>query len=363
MPDDFSDKTESPTPRKRAEAREEGDVARSPDFSAGLLLLGGVLLLGYFGGDMLHALAGLLRRMLAGEDLAADPTRIESLANLGALSLQAIAAAMAPLTLGLLILGILSGIIQVGFLFTTKPITPDFSRVSPFRGVQQLFSARSAIRLVMSLLKVGIVLAVAAVSVYYDVPHIIHLLSLESQPILLGMAGVIYSLALRVALVLFILGLIDFVVQKWQKEKDLRMTRHEIKEEFKRMEGDPLVKQRRNRIARQLALQRLATDVPRADVVVTNPTHYAIALRYDGLTMNAPKVVAKGADHMALRIRQIAVAHGIPIVEKPQLARALYSTAQVGQEISPDFYSAVAEILAYVYRLKGRTLERRTVGA
>lgn len=363
MPDDFADKTESPTPRKRAEAREEGDVARSADFSAGLMLLGGVLLLGFFGQSMLRTLADLLRRLLVAEELAADPTRVESLFGLGAACLEAMAAVMAPLAIGLLILGLLSGVIQVGFLIASKPITPDFSRVSPFRGIQQLFSARSAIKLVMSLLKVGIVLVVAGISVYYDVPLIIHLLSLESQPILLGMAGVVYSLALRVAAALFILGVIDFAVQKWQKERDLRMTRHEIKEEFKRMEGDPLVKQRRNRIARQLALQRLASDVPKADLVLTNPTHYAIALRYDGATMNAPKVIAKGADHMALRIRQIAVAHGVPIVEKPQLARALYATAQVGQEISPDFYSAVAEILAYVYRLKGKNLERRTVGA
>jgi flagellar biosynthetic protein FlhB len=144
------------------------------------------------------------------------------------------------------------------------------------------------------------------------------------------------------------------VFQSWKREQDLRMSKHEVKEEMKRMEGDPLVKQRRTRVARQLALQRIGQAVPKADVVVTNPTHFAVALKYDNQSMRAPKVVAKGADFMAMRIRQLAVANGVPLVERKELARALYRTVEIGQEIPPEFFNAVAEILAYVYRLSGK---------
>jgi len=158
----------------------------------------------------------------------------------------------------------------------------------------------------------------------------------------------------RVAAVLLILGLLDFFYQRWQTEQDMKMTKEEVKEELKRHEGDPLVKQRRRKVAQQLMMQRLATDVPKADVVVTNPTHVSVALQYDSDTMHAPKLIAKGADLMALRIRQIASAHRVPVVERPPLARAIFSAVEVGQEIPQEYYAAVAEILAYVYRISGR---------
>ena len=164
----------------------------------------------------------------------------------------------------------------------------------------------------------------------------------------------VYSLALRLALVLLVMALIDWTFQRWQHERDMRMSKQEIKEEMRRMEGDPMVKQRRGRVARQLVLQRVASAVPKADVVVTNPTHFAVALRYDAATMRAPKVVAKGADLLAARIRQLAMIHGIPMVERKALAQAIYKTVEVGQEVPSQYYGAIAEILAYVYRLSGR---------
>ena len=161
-------------------------------------------------------------------------------------------------------------------------------------------------------------------------------------------------LALKLAVLLLVLALLDYAFQRWQHERDLRMSKQEVKEDMKRMEGDPLVKQRRTRVARQLALQRIGQAVPNADVVVTNPTHFSVALKYDAKTMTAPKVIAKGADFLALRIRQIAVANGVPMVERKEIAQALYKTVEVGQEVPPQLYSAVAEVLAYVYRLGGR---------
>jgi flagellar biosynthetic protein FlhB len=188
-----------------------------------------------------------------------------------------------------------------------------------------------------------------------DWPAMLALIHLESEPMLAAAATLVWSLALKIAALLLVLAILDFAYQKWQHEQDLMMSKQEIKEEFKRMEGDPLVKQRRARVARQLAMQRMAYEVPKADVIVSNPTHFAVALKYDG-KMGAPKVIAKGADFMAMRIRQIAAANDIPIVERPPLARGLYRHVQVGQEIPSQYYTAVAEILAYVYRLSGRKI-------
>jgi flagellar biosynthetic protein FlhB len=164
------------------------------------------------------------------------------------------------------------------------------------------------------------------------------------------------TLALQVGAVLVVLGIADYALQRFKHERDLRMTKQQVKDEWKESEGDPKIKQRRMQIARQLAMQRLQTAVPKADVIVTNPEHISVAIQYDPATMNAPRIVAMGADHLAFRIRQIAMKHAIPIVERKPLARALYAQSKVGQEIPADHYKAVAEILAYVYRLKGKAV-------
>lgn len=174
-------------------------------------------------------------------------------------------------------------------------------------------------------------------------------------------ASIVYSVGMRVALLLLVLAILDYGYQKFRNEQELKMTKQEIKEEMRRMEGDPKVKQRRRQVAMQLISKRLKRDVPTADVVVTNPTELAIALKYDGAEMRAPKVVAKGQGHMARRIREIAIEHGVPIVERRPLARAMYRMVEVGQEIPEEFYSAVAEILAYVYELTGKLKARQAV--
>jgi flagellar biosynthetic protein FlhB len=183
---------------------------------------------------------------------------------------------------------------------------------------------------------------------------VLHIGELEVVQAFGAACELVYALAIKLAALLIVLAIIDYAFQRWKHEQDLKMSKQEVKEEMKRMEGDPLVKQRRARVARQLAMQRVAAAVPKADVVVTNPTHFAVALQYDTKSMRAPKVVAKGADFMAMRIRQIAAVHGIPIIERKPLARALYAGVEIGQEIPPEHYAAVAEILAYVYRLAGR---------
>jgi len=243
---------------------------------------------------------------------------------------------------------------QTGLMLTGKPLLPKFSKINPLSGVKRLVDARAAIRLVMSLGKVAIISAVAIFMIMADIDEIAALPMMTLGAAMAASGHMTFMLAIKLAALLVVLALMDFAFQKYQHVKDMRMTKQEVRQEMKDMDGDPMMKQRRQRVARQLAMQRMAQQVPQADVILTNPTHLSIALRYDSDSMRAPKVIAKGADFMAMRIRQIATANGIPLVERKPLARALYSSVEVGDEVPEEHYAAVAEILAYVYRLSGK---------
>ncbi|MEE9211581.1 MAG: flagellar biosynthesis protein FlhB [Phycisphaeraceae bacterium] len=354
MAENEFEKTEAPTPRRRQEAREEGNVARSTDLTAACVLLGVILLLHQLGR---HVLLGGLKTtvevMLRGEH-AANLTRADDLGPMAAFAGWQLVVFVGPLLVAIAAVALLASVSQVGFLLTLKPLQPRFSKLSPIKGVKNLVGARAVMRLAMSIGKIVIIAAVSIAVIVSDIPQILLLPGMDAIPAFAAAASLVFSLALKLAALLLVLALLDYAFQRWQRERELKMTKQEVKEELKRMEGDPLIKHRRTRVARQLALQRIAHTVPTADVVVTNPTHYAVAMRYESAAMTAPKVVAKGADFLAMRIRQIAIANGVPLVERKDLARALYTTVEVGQEVPPQFYSAVAEILAYVYRLGGR---------
>lgn len=352
MAEDQFEKTEPPTQRRRQEARDEGNVAKSMDLTAGCVLLVSVLLLDAFGRRLLNGMMISLKLILSGAH-GGNPTRPGDLVTLAHFAAEVLVSVLLPLMLCTMAIGAAATIGQVGFLVTLKPLTPKFSKISPLRGAQNLFNARGGIRLIMSLAKVIVISAVAMWAVMTDFGSILRLGELELVHGFVAACELVYGLALKLAALLLILGIIDYAFQKWKHEQDLKMSKHEVKEEMKRMEGDPMIKQRRNRVAKQLAEQRTAQSVPQADVIVTNPTHYAVALRYEAATMHAPKVIAKGADYLALRMRQIAIVHEIPIIERKPLARALYGGVDVGQEVPPEHYAAVAEILAYVYRLSG----------
>lgn len=352
MPDSpTGEKTEDPTPKRREEARQEGNVAKSQDLTAAVAMFGAMLLLGVLGMHLFGGMQLLVRTALSGE-WALNVTTVDDLMASVSSTAYVAARIALPLVIGLLIVTIIANVLQVGFLISGKAIAPKFSKLSPIKGAQNLFSGRAAMRLVMSLLKVAIVIGVATWAIIEDFPLLLTLIHLSPGAILAAASYVVWTIALKIAAVLVVLAIFDFLYQKWQHEQDLKMSKHEVKEETRTMEGDPQIKKRRSEVARQLAMQRMGQAVPQADVVVTNPTHYAVALKYDD-SMAAPKVVAKGADYMAMRIRQLAAAHEVTIVERPPLARALYRTVEVGQEIPEKFFSAVAEILAYVYRLKG----------
>lgn len=347
------EKTEEPTARRLAEARRDGNVARSMDLTAAVSLLGAIVLLWMLGMNMLGGMQRVMQTLLAGTHTQ-NLTRVEDLVQLPALVVSTLVRAVGPFTVLVMFIAAIAVLGQVGFLVTPKPLTPSFSKLNVIKGVQNMFNLKALMRLVMSLGKIGIIGAVAIVIVYRDLPYIIHIAELAPAPAFVAASKMVLMLGLKLAFVLLILAILDFSYQKWQRHQDLKMSKQDVKDEMKRMEGDPMIKQRRARVARQLAMQRTAAAVPKADVIVTNPTHFAVALKYDGTSMHAPKVVAKGADFMAVRIRQLAALHEIPIVERPPLARALYAGVEVGQEIPGEHYAAVAEVLAYVYRLSGQ---------
>jgi flagellar biosynthetic protein FlhB len=262
--------------------------------------------------------------------------------------------AAAPLFLGVMLIAIVVNVTQVGLHLHMKKLQPNLGALNPLRGLSRLFKGQGIAHLVMGILKMTLVALMAYSAVHGRLKQIVGAEQLSHVQMFKLGGAVLYSIGIRVGLLLLVLALIDYAWQRWQFEQSLKMTKQEVKEEMRRMEGDPKIKMRRRQIAQQMAQKKLKKDVPTADVVITNPTEYAIALKYDEDTMHAPRVVAKGQGLMAKRIRELAIEAGIPILERKPLARALYKLVEAGQEIPEEFYSAVAEILAYVYELSGK---------
>jgi flagellar biosynthesis protein FlhB len=347
------EKTEAPTPRRRQEAREAGNVARSPDLSAATLLLGILLMLKMFGPAVVSSMKQVLANMLSAGSMSNFDPKAAAVQTTRALA--SVGVAMAPLFLGIMLVAIAVNLAQVGLNWNVDRLAPNLSMLNPFKGLSRILGGpRGLVRLLMSLLKVVLVTATAYSAVHGHLAQIMSVQQLSFQQIFALGAGIVFSIALRIGILLFVLSLLDYGYQRYQLEQDLKMSKQDVKEEMRRMDGDPRIKQRRRQIALQRHMKWLKKEVPKADVVVTNPTHFAVALRYEAAKMRAPRVVAKGQDLIAQRIREIAIESNVPLVERPPLARALYKMCKVGDEIPEQFYSAVAEILAYVYQLAGR---------
>jgi flagellar biosynthetic protein FlhB len=354
MAEEFGDKTEAPTPRRRIEAREEGQVARSPDLTAACLLVGSVVLLRWFGPDIVSALRGVVQRLL-GEQSLGD-LHVASATPPITWAVLVMARAIAPLFIGLILIAVIVNVAQVGFYLNPARLTPTFSRLNPITNLGRMFKGPGFVKMGMNLFKLLLVGMVAYSAVHDRLGEILMVQRLTYLQIYSLGASVVFSIALRIGVLLLVLALIDYGYQRHHHEQTLRMSKSEVKEDMRRMEGDPKIKQRRRQIAVQLATKKLKKEVPTADVVVTNPTELAIALQYDPQNMHAPRVIAKGRDLMAQRIREIAIEAGVPILQRKPLARALYKLVNVGQEIPEQFYSAVAEILAYVYQLRRKAV-------
>jgi len=343
-------RTEKATPKRRQKAREEGSVPRSPDFDGAILLWGNFFLFLGLGGATLALLTSQVAHFLrmAQPGVLAEAGRVTLLGDV----LMILGRLLLPF-LGLnLLLAMAAGFAQRGFAFNTKPLQPKFDRLNPAQGFKRLFSSRAVVDLFKSLAKFALVAWVAYAVLQPRIPLLLDTLKLPLGQSLEIFQSAVFALYRNVMLAMLVLASTDFAWQRMAFEKSIRMTKQEVKDEAKDSEGNPEIKQKQKAIMQAAARRRMLAEIPKATVVVTNPTHVAVALRYDEKSA-APVCVAKGLDHLALKIREKAREAGVPILERPELARALYRSVNVEEAIPHDLYQAVAQVLAFVYRLRG----------
>lgn len=351
----FQEKTEEPSQKRLDDAREEGNIPRSAELSSAMVLLAGITSLYFLGSSMWNSM-GATGRFLFIHAPEIELTR----SNLPVFAEEAVLfmiKLMAPIALLVLVVGLLTGIGQAGANFTLKPLMPKGSKMNPIKGAKQkFFSARAFVELVKSVLKVLVVAGFAWWTISGMFSDYIPLLDKEIGQIFIYLMTQTFKLSIRIALLLLAMAVLDYIWQRYQHRKKLMMSRQEVKDERKQQEGDPMIKNRIRSIQMETARKRMMQDVKEADVVVTNPVHLAVALKYDVVSMRAPVVVAKGARLVAEKIKEIARAHDIPVIENKPLARALFKAVDVGGEVPADLYKAVAQVLAYVYRLKKKRI-------
>ncbi|MCL2188137.1 MAG: flagellar biosynthesis protein FlhB [Defluviitaleaceae bacterium] len=354
--DGGSEKTEEATPKKRQKAREEGQVAKSQEVSTAFMLLVAFFTLRMFAGGLLDGIVAMFD--FHGQYIFLGTRAIDDvqIARHVAWVFGQILLMAAPMFLVAVVIGVITNVIQVGWKVTSKPLMPKFSKLNPLKGFKKIVSLQSLMNLVKSLLKLAIIGSVVYIMVMGAVE--------TTLPILLGMeplrgmiiiGNLIANMGLAIGAFYLFIAALDFGYTRWKHNKDLRMTKHEVKEEWKQMDGNPQIKGKIRQKMREVSMRRMMQNVPQADVIITNPTHYAVALKYDLLgPLTAPILVAKGVDFMAKRIRDAAIEHDITIVENPPLARAIYNDVEVDKEIPEELYVAVAEIMAYVFQLKNK---------
>ncbi len=354
MADSAGDKKHDATPYRRQKAREQGQIARSQDLGSALVLLCAVMILDWWGPTVLRTLADIMVSSMTTTNYWTTSSR--SASGLINMSFLQCLYAVLPIMLSVCMVVLVNNWLQVGFLFLPEKLNLDWSRVNPLAGLQRLFALPNIARIGFGLLKIGLVIVVISLGIWGRWEIILGAHQLTAGEV----AGLIWSttldMCLRTAGVLFILAIFDYGFQWWKIEQDLRMTDDEMRDEMKMMNGDPQMAARRRAFQRQLMMNRIQSTVPKADVVITNPTELAIAIQFDPKTMPAPIVLAKGAGEVAAKIRKIALEHGVPVVERKPLAQALYKTVEIGQIVPVDQYKAVAEVLRYVYQLQGKKI-------
>ena len=350
--DDDSQKTEPPTARRLEEARKRGQVVYSKEVSNFVALFTATLIVAGSGPLIMADLMDVLKTFLSdAHTYHVDGAGLKDLARglftrvMGDLAFPFIA---------LMTMGAASAVVQTGPLFTTEPIKPDLGKISIIRGLGRLFSMRSISELVKSVLKL-IIVSIAmymAVRAYFD--GVEHFINEELGQAMSDLRTLFIKMMIAALIIQFVIAVADYTYQRFDFMQKVRRSKQELKEEFRQTEGDPHVKARLRQLREQKARQRMMQAVPEADVIITNPTHYAVALKYDTAKMDAPQMVAKGVDAVAQRIRDVAKENDVPLVENPALARALYDSMDIEQTIPQDQYKAVAEVISYVFKLKGR---------
>lgn len=343
---DDQEKTEEPTSKKLEDARQKGNVPKSQDASGFVTLLVGiialVLLLSFMG-------ERLIKLYIYYQNLIGIELTKELFFKIVIHTMLQVILIILPVAVSIMIAGILSNVMQFGFLFTTEPLMPNFGKINPIKGLANLFSLKKLIDSIKIILKVSAVFGVAFYFFLQFVKELPHTIFFPMFNQLLWLKEKMLILAGVMLLLFLIIAIADIFIVRFQYFKGLRMSKQEVKDEFKQMEGDPRVKGRIRQLQMQAARKRMMQNIPTADVVITNPTHYAVALRYDKEKEKAPVVLAKGIDHLALRIRKIAAENGIQIVENPPLARELYKVCDVDSMIPANLFQAVAEVLSFVY--------------
>jgi len=345
-------RTEKPTPRRLQKAREKGQAARSKEVPSAAVLLGGLLFLSYSGSTMLAGLQSQLSeflRMRIPQDITSSYVYDLALHAVTHLTLLVM-----PMMLLLCGIGVASNVLQSGVTFSWHQLGFHFEKLKPSNGLSRLFSKNGAVELVKSL---AMVLVITYISYQVIMEHLAlypRLVLMDARRLLYWTGSICYQVSLRICIFLLVLAIADFFFQRYRFREQLKMTKQEVKDEFKEMEGDPLTRGRIRRIQREMARKRMMAAVPTADVVITNPTHYAVALVYDMEKMEAPQVVAKGVGFLAIKIKELAQKHDVPLVENRTLAQTLYKTVEIGATIPVTLYRAIAEILAYIYKTRNK---------
>ncbi len=343
------EKTEEPSAKRRADFRKKGQVAQSKEVQTALLFTIVLLFWMFYMPDFWANLSNLLSTIWANLDnFDGSPSNVSSLSFF---ITKEMASLLMPLFLLVMVVGFFSSIFQIGWLFTTQPLTPDFSKIDPIKGFGRMFAMRALVDLLKSISKVILIGWVAYSTIINNFEQALILVDTSVIDAILFMGRIATLILAKVCGLLIFIAAIDFMYTKHEMEEKMKMTKQEVKEEFKEMEGDPFIKGQIRRIQQEMAQKRMMADVPDADVVVTNPTHISVAIKYDTKNMDAPVVLAKGADHIAMKIREVARENEIPIMENPPVARLLHKI-DLGATIPEEMFKAVAEILAHVYSLK-----------
>lgn len=350
------EKTEQATPKKKRDSRNKGQVVFSKDLSSSFALLMVFVYLNFFKSTIVERLSAFML-MIYGSTFSELDSLFET-QNIMALMYETgmlMLGLIMPIALVAMGIGLMTTYLQVGVLFTIEPIQPKLDKISPIKGFKRLFSIRSLVELVKAVTKGSILLYVAFSYIIKKINLFYASVDYTLEGIAYLMWDVTYNVVLRCAIFLFVIGVFDYAYKKWQDNKDNMMTKQEIKDEYKNSEGDPLLKAKIKEKQRQISMSRMMQDVPKADVIITNPTHYAVAIQYDSNRGDAPYVVAKGKNLIAANIKKVATENDIPIVENKPLARALHAQVEIGEFIPPDLYEATAEVLAYVFKLGNNT--------
>lgn len=343
-------RSEPATPKRRSKARTEGSVAKSADLSSAVALLAAAIALSWFGAHLFGGLGDIMSLLLS--QCGTLELSVDAAPQYLVRGFVVIAGLLAPLFLTVMVAGVAANIGQVGFKITPKVAYPKFSRINPFSGFARLFSPNSVVELLKSILKLVLVGVIVYVAIRGNLNTIYSLTQVPVSALGPTVGKLMVRIIMTAAVTLVMMGILDFFYRRYEHETSLKMTKEEVREESKEQEGDPRVKSKIREIMIKKSIQRMMKQVPQADVVITNPIHLAVALKYDRAKNVAPVVVAKGARKVAERIKEIARENNVPIIENKPLARALFKAVEIGEEIPLDLYKAVAEILAYVYRLK-----------